>query len=326
VTLAFGVGLYLSGPIADTLQVIQLAERLGYRTAWLNDSQCTSRETSVALGAAAMATRRVRLATAVTNPLTRHLTVTASAFYALDELSGGRAALGIGRGELSVLLTGAERASYAYLQQAVQTIRALLAGETVELDGHPVRLAPAVAAPRRIPISPAGSAPRALRLAGQVADGVIVTVGAHPAYVAAALGSVEEGARSVGRSLADLDVVARIAYTSASGDEAVPWVSPHVAQVALQPKPFELEPEDAATVQRIGAAYAPDQHLERGAATALVTRSLSEKLALVGTDDACRARVHALAAAGVDELSIVPLGPDLPATVEAFASEVMARL
>jgi 5,10-methylenetetrahydromethanopterin reductase len=327
VNLAVGLGLYLTGPIAEAVELIQLAEQLGFRSAWVNDSQCTGREAGITLGAAAAATRRIRLGTAVTNPFTRHLTVTASAFYSLDELSGGRAALGLGRGELSVRLTGTRRASYAELEHAVRTLRALLAGESVVFDGHPVRLAPAAASPRHIPIYVSAIGPRSLRLAGQVADGVILTVGAHPADVAAALATVEDGARSVGRSLADLHVVARVAYSSAAGDEALRWVSPHVTQILLQPGPFSFAPADAAVVEELRGAYAPEHHLERHhSPAALVNRSLGERFALLGVDEACRARVRALAAQGVHELSIVPLGPDLSTVTRAFATEVLTRL
>src|ERR671922_2813060 len=71
---------------------------------WLGvaDSQSVFREMYVALTITALNTSRVRLGPLVTNPLTRHLVVTASAISTIDELSGGRAMLGIGSGDSAI--------------------------------------------------------------------------------------------------------------------------------------------------------------------------------------------------------------------------------
>src|SRR4051812_15582875 len=89
--VAFGVELfqYLDAP--TLVEEIKLAERLGFETVWLGDSQLLWRELYVLLGAAAVNTSRITLASGVTNPVTRHPAVTASALMTLQELSGNRA-------------------------------------------------------------------------------------------------------------------------------------------------------------------------------------------------------------------------------------------
>src|SRR3989304_2414438 len=89
--MQLSVGFYQSGPVSEAIQRAQLVESLGFDGIWLNDAQCRWRDVYVTLAAVGGSTSRIFLGTSVTNPLTRHLTVTASAMYTLDELAAGRA-------------------------------------------------------------------------------------------------------------------------------------------------------------------------------------------------------------------------------------------
>src|SRR5256885_3627589 len=100
------------------------------------DSQSVFRELYVTLTLAALNTKRMRLGPLVTNPLTRHLVVTASAISSVDELSGGRAVLGVGSGDSALYTIGAPPATLAGLEDSVLTLGRLTAGETVERDGR----------------------------------------------------------------------------------------------------------------------------------------------------------------------------------------------
>src|SRR5437667_7596503 len=106
--------------------------------AWLGvaDSQSVFRELYVALAQAALHTRRMRLGPLVTNPLTRHLVVTASAIASIDELSGGRAMLGIGSGDSAIYTLGAPPATLAGLADSVVTLRRLPSGVALDRDGQ----------------------------------------------------------------------------------------------------------------------------------------------------------------------------------------------
>src|SRR5438309_3007650 len=93
------LGLFPTESPRRMVELTKLAEDLGFSCAWIGDSQMIWREAYVILGAAALATSRITLATGVTNPVTRDPAVVAAALETLHELSGGRARLGIGLGE-----------------------------------------------------------------------------------------------------------------------------------------------------------------------------------------------------------------------------------
>ena len=123
------------------------AERAGWDGMAVVDSQNLSGDAYVALTVAALRTERLGLATAVTNPVTRHPAVTASAIASVHALSGGRAVLGIGRGDSSLAHLGRAPASVSIFAKYLKTLQCYLRGESVpfeELAFHE-RLAPEVA-------------------------------------------------------------------------------------------------------------------------------------------------------------------------------------
>src|SRR5687768_8333328 len=125
------LGLFPLEAPARIVHLAQLAEELGYACVWVGDSQMIWREAYVMLGAIAQTTSRIGLATGVTNPVTRDPAVVAAAMETLQELSGGRARLGIGLGDSSVETLGQRPSKLADLERAVREMRALIAGEEV---------------------------------------------------------------------------------------------------------------------------------------------------------------------------------------------------
>src|SRR5918992_1017067 len=99
--MKFDVAILGTQPVPDIVRQVQLAERLGYDTAWITDSHLISRELWVMLTACALGTSRIRLGPGVTVPHSRHVSVTASAIVSLNELAPGRIRLGIGTGDSS---------------------------------------------------------------------------------------------------------------------------------------------------------------------------------------------------------------------------------
>src|SRR5205085_2229051 len=171
--LAFGIELYGYTDAPTLLEEIQAAERLGYASVWLGDSQLIWRDLYVMLGAAAATTTRVALATGVTNPVTRHPAVTASAIMTMQELTRGRTILGVGVGFTSLRMMGQAPVSRAALKRFVAYVRALCNGEPVAGEHGEVRLAfgqpggcPAIVIP--------ASGPKMLHLAGEIGDGVML--------------------------------------------------------------------------------------------------------------------------------------------------------
>src|SRR4051794_10105755 len=183
--VTFGLGLFPTESPRRMVDLTRLAEELGFGCVYLGDSQMIWREAYVILGAAAMATSRITLATGVTNPVTRDPTVVAAGMAALHELMGGRTLLGIGTGDSSVETLGKKPARLAALEQAVQLIRGLVAGQTVSHPESSAAVRLTYAQPdTRVPIYIAVSSPRIHRLAGQVARGAVVLVGVDPRFLA----------------------------------------------------------------------------------------------------------------------------------------------
>ena len=141
------------------------AEIQGFDWLGVADSQSVFRELYVALAQAALHTRRIRLGPLVTNPLTRHLVVTASAISSVDELSGGRAVLGLGSGDSALYTIGAPPATLTGLEDAMVTLGRLTAGETVEREGRTLRVQRST---RRVPVYLAAEGPKTLELAGSL--------------------------------------------------------------------------------------------------------------------------------------------------------------
>jgi 5,10-methylenetetrahydromethanopterin reductase len=270
------------------------------------------REAYVILGAAAMATSRIRLAAGVTNPVTRDPAVIAAAFATLHEMAGDRVLLGIGAGDSSLETLGKRPAKLAYLEQSIGAIRGLIAGQSAPHpdSGAVVRLTYA-RADTRVPVYLAVSSPRIHRLAGKIADGAIVLVGTDQQFLEASRRELEAGAAEAERDLA-ADGFKVVCWTPCSiqdnGQAARAAVKAHVARILKRDLPFELSPEEMAVVREIRAQYEYYEHMVAGTPHGeIVPDALVEKFALAGTAGEVREQIERLAGSGlVDEIAIVP--------------------
>jgi alkanesulfonate monooxygenase SsuD/methylene tetrahydromethanopterin reductase-like flavin-dependent oxidoreductase (luciferase family) len=144
----------------------------------------------------AQATETMRLGTCVTNPGTREPSVTASSLATLDELSGGRMDLGIGRGDSARRVLGKPPTTMANLEEAIRVIRALVAGETIAYEGIDLHFPWTTG--WNLPVWVAGYGPMALAMTGRVADGVILQL-ADPDLIAWFVGQIREAEAPAGR-------------------------------------------------------------------------------------------------------------------------------
>lgn len=308
----FGVGLFPTEPAGRMVELVQLAEQLGYTCAYIGDSQMIWREAYAILGAAALATSRITLATGVTNPVTRDPAVIASAWATLHEMSGGRTLLGIGTGDSSLETLNKKPATLAYLEQSIGVIRGLIAGETVTHpeSGSPVHITFAREG-THIPVYVAVSSPRIHRLAGRVADGAIVLVGTDTGFLRSSRQELEAGAAEASRDLAK-EKFRVVCWTPCSiqddGKAARAAVKAHVARILKRKLPFALDEETMEVVRRIREQYEYYEHMVPGSAHGdLVPDELVERFAVAGTPSEARAQLEGLAASGlVDEIAIIP--------------------
>lgn len=318
----YSLGLFPTEPVPQIVELARWAEELGYHAIYFGDSHLIWREVYVHMAACAMQTRRIKLSTGVTNPYTRHPTVTASAVASLEEAAPGRMLIGLGLGDSSLATMGMKQRRLSEVEQSVELLRSLLRGQTVTLGDAQVRLT--FAPGRDIPVYLAASGPKVLELAGKIADGAILLVGTDPRFIEAALSLVRQGAERAGRRLENFRTVAWI--PCAIGPRgAKDLVKAHVARILRHPLPRPLDSEDQALVKELDRHYDYYQHMKIEADhSALVPDRLVDRFALAGTLEECRERVRSLWGIGLDELAIVPYG-DRREVLRLFAREVMGQ-
>ncbi len=171
-----GLNLFLDLPVAKIAEVAQEGERLGFTKCWVYDEGLVTRDPYIALTAIALKTKRIGLGTGITNPYTRHPGITAASIATLDELSGGRAFLGIGTGGVMTLdpLGLENQRPLVAVREMIETSRTLFRGETVTYHGQTVNLSSAKIDYARpdLEIWFAGRGPKMLAMGGELADGV----------------------------------------------------------------------------------------------------------------------------------------------------------
>lgn len=193
------------GPVSEVADFVRQCEDTGFNGVGILDSQMLERDVFISMAFAAQATQRIRVCAAVLNPVTRHLSVTASAAKTVAELAPDRVEFWIGRGFSSVQTIGVAPATVRQMRQSVRTLKSILAGEEVSFDTAKSRMRHGDASVPPIYIAAAG--PRTIEVAGEVADGVLLQVGIHPKAVELARQHLEIGARRAGRNPDDLEMV-----------------------------------------------------------------------------------------------------------------------
>ena len=118
--VGLSLGISPREPISHTVQVVQNAEKLGFDSVWIADVQLSMKDCYIALALCAVNTSSIMLSTGVTNPITRHPTTLANGFTALNEVSNGRAIVGMGTGWTGVYSIGLKPATIKYLEESLE--------------------------------------------------------------------------------------------------------------------------------------------------------------------------------------------------------------
>jgi len=319
-------------------RLIQDIEAAGFDGAGILDSQLLSRDTFVVLAQAATSTSRLTLFPAVTNPLTRHASVLAGAIQSVEELAPGRVKLVMGTGYTSASTIGRRAATLAEMRECLRTVRALLRGDSVDFGGTPGRLT--FAARRPIPLIMAASGPKAIELAGEIADGVLLLVGFNHGIVERALEHLARGARRAGRRVEDLEVIWAVrtatAATTAGARRlarptAVHWGVLRWGGHWLEPAGIRLPkleiPEAIHTIYP-DLSHAQDWEDATSFVSDEIVAELCDALGLIGAPGDCAGRIVEMAKLGVRNLYLMPtltFGPP-EQEIAAFRDVVFPRL
>lgn len=316
----------------EAVRYARLVEDLGFDAMWAIDSQQLYTELYATLTACANATEEIELAPGITNPVSRHPSVTASGIATLDQLSDGRASLGIGAGDSAVYSVGKTPTTVAELRETTTTIQSLFAGETVEFNGEPFSLE---TCERPADVYVAAEGPKTLQMAGAVGDGVIFGGGPDPETVAdLGLSNIRAGAEAAGRDPDDLRLIALtpacVADTQAAAVEQLqPVIEPiawHNFSFSVDEAPAHLQDD----LQRLANAHDMQEHGKEEAAAIEdvpdeVWEYLGDRFAVAGPPEACRERLRELADLGVDHVMCL-FPPDRFEHTRRFAEEVVAPL
>lgn len=310
-------------PVAEYVRLARAAEAAGFDQFWVSHDLFL-RSAPVILTAVAGATERIALGTCVLNPYTLHPSEIAMLAATLDEVSGGRFLLGIASGAAEFLkwVEIPQERPVADTRRAIAAIDGLLRGEPVSGWAAEAYLRfPA----RRVPLYLGALSPNMLRLAGEVADGVLPLL-FPPEHYDTVAPLIREGAERAGRQIDEIDVAACV-WCSVSDDRqaAEDVLRDKIAYYghALSPliwRRLGLTQEDFRPIER---ALMTERDPER--ARMLVDERML-RIGIVGTPEDLIARLEGLVARGVRHLSFgPPLGPDPLSAVEAIGRVVIPR-
>jgi 5,10-methylenetetrahydromethanopterin reductase len=317
------------GKVAETARK---AEDWGFTGMLLADSQNLNADIWVELALATAATSRLRLGPGVTNSVTRHPAVTASAACTLQAESGGRATLGLGRGDSALAQIGRRPVPVEEFERALELLQSYLRGEEVDLDGTPsmIRWLPG-AALEKVPVHVAATGPRTIEAAARHADGVDLTVGAELERLEWAAGIARAAAPDELQLGAYINVAVDddrdAARELCRGSVAI------FARFATDGAPSSgLSPVTRRGIEQLATGYRTEHH---GMAAADFAQKLDAefiaRFAVAGTAGEVRERLLAIAELGIERLIVVPGSLDAdPAAIEAsndrFASDVLPHV
>jgi 5,10-methylenetetrahydromethanopterin reductase len=301
------------------------AEELQYDGIFIGESHLSSIDSFQTLASCAMITRRVLLGIAVTNMVFRHPTVLAGAAASLNEISKGRAILGLGTGDGPVYTQGLKATPLKEFEAGVRMIRELVQGRSIQFPTGSIGLGYRLTRPAPIFVSAEG--PKGLELAGRSADGVILGTGFDLDVYRWAKERIRKGTLEAGRKESEVDVIAAgMLCVRDDGDEARRIVRNRIANRAHHNFRFTLEtvpPEQLEGVKKFMAAFDVMKPMEDRVDPDLVNPYLVRRFSIAGSPKECVARIEELQAAGVEHLMLTPARKVYHDSVQRFATEVM---
>jgi 5,10-methylenetetrahydromethanopterin reductase len=334
-------------------------EQAGWDGQMFMDSQSLSADPWVLMGAWAGATERLKLSPGVTNPLTRNLAVTAAAAASVQAISGGRAVLGLGRGDSALAWLGHAPAGLATFEGAIRSLQALLAGEAVDftaLEGDAAaasaetlslgdrpgaaRLKWLPAGLPKVPLDIAATGPKVIAMAAPVCERVTFSLGAMVERIEWGMGLARAARNAAGLPGAGLSCGAQVVVVCNPDEEAAlalatSFVQPLARFQVIQGQgagPFA--PGDVEALMAIRREYDMNRHADATGGNRLtggtvLSSGFVRRFAVVGSPAHCLVRLRELLACGLERLVIVGPGFYPEAWGEArhlFEREVLPAL
>ncbi|MEU9558857.1 TIGR03842 family LLM class F420-dependent oxidoreductase [Streptomyces fumanus] len=336
----FGLVLQTDPPASRVVSLMKRAERNGFRYGWTFDSAVLWQEPFVIYSQILAHTTRLKVGPMVTNPGTRTWEVTASTFATLNDMFGNRTVCGIGRGDSAMRVAGRRPDTLARMSEAIRVIRALGRGEEADLGGGTVVRFPWVRPGAELPVWMAAYGPKALKLAGERADGFILQL-ADPYLTASMVKTVKDAAAAAGRDPAEVTIcVAAPAYVTpddspgalAHARDQCRWfggmVGNHVADlVARYGADSEVVPHELTAYIAAREGYDYAHHGRTGNPdTAFVPDDIVDRFCLLGPPAAHVEKLRGLRESGVDQFAVYAMHDARESVIEQYGRHVIPPL
>ncbi|HAB58018.1 MAG: hypothetical protein CL433_06690 [Acidimicrobiaceae bacterium] len=313
----------------DVVALAQQTEHVGFDRLGISDVVFWT-DCFVLQGLIAAATERIHIGSMVTNPYTRHPVVLAAMVATLQEISNGRAFLGIGIGAgLEDLALEYERPVRA-LREAITTIRDLLSGAQIDRVGEMFAARGQLFRPPAtpVPISVGTRSPQIMRLAGELAD--IALVGAR--HITSPIADqyrswLAEGEQRAGRESGSVEVAPRLTLcVSDDAELARNSVVRYVAHYLAIIRPDELgedrlEAIDAALARSTGWYFDLGRH-DDPELFDLVPPDWITRYAVVGSPSGVVEQLQAVADLGFTSVSLNLAAVTRPSMSQGLAETI----
>ncbi len=318
--------------VQEAVERAKRAEQLGFEAIFFADSQMNNVDPYQVMAMCAVNTKKIRFGTAVTNMVYRDPTITANSFATLNEISQGRAIIGMGTGDGPVYSLGRTATRLVDFENGLRTIRDLLHDRGIDVPKSQERAGGNVklkAGKRPVPIYISAEGPKTLGVAGRTCDGVILGTGFAKPVTDWARQRIAEGAKAAGRSLDDIDIMpAGMIVVDDDGDLARRRVRSRMANRAHHNFRFTMEtvPEgEAAGVQRFMDHFDISKPIEERIDPNFVTDYLLDRFTIAGTPQECLDKVKRLEADGIKRILITPPNAIYDQVMEAWGKRVIAK-
>ena len=328
-------GCSIVRPVHEVMKTAKLLEEHGFDYIWAVD-ECPRppyRDPFIFMTLIGMATKNVKIGVGISPVYTRNPLLMAVAMHTLDELTGGRAVVGIGPGgtmPLAPLKIKMWDRPLRAVREWVDIWRRLFDGETVSYDGEFFKCEKARLfqieegrPPRKIPIYLAARGPMMLKLVGEIADGVLLTSPLeHFKY---AMEKIREGATKAGKDISDMNIMNGVRFSvSEDREKAIEGVKPGLSFV-ISDMPDEMHKLGGITSQE---AKALREAMRRGGpaeAKKFVTDEMVDTFAIAGTSEECLKKLLAYKDAGLTHLNTI-LSGDIDETLKILYEEIMPKI
>jgi 5,10-methylenetetrahydromethanopterin reductase len=326
------MALYLQDAhdLRDGLEYVKYAEARGFEAVWQAESRLV-RDAIVPMAAYAAVTSRLKVGSGVINNWTRNIGLLASTFLTLDDLAPNRIICGIGAWwdplarnvgiERKKPLT-AMRETVIVLKRLLNMERVTFDGEFIHVNGIELDVVHGRKEPRNVPIYIGATGDNMMEMTGEIADGAVLNYCVPPEYNLKALELLEQGARKVGRTLAEIDRPQLIVCSvDKDHDKAIDTTRELLTQyLAQQPHIAKASGVSMDVVEKIQSILGwPATHEQIIKAKHLVPEELIHRITASGTPEEAKNKVAEYCRNGCTCPILYPVGGDVHLLIDTFA-------